>query len=98
MLERLAPDRVSEPVALPDRLEEDCVMIGDGALLYRMLFTSALGGKTQFAPPEMNHVSAAAVAMLGLQTFQNQKAVSAQQLKPVYLRPADAKLPQPAPV
>lgn len=96
-LERLGPDMVSAPAALPDRLNEDNVMIGDGALLYQKLFKSALGGQTQIAPPEKSHISASAVAMLGLKAFQDHEAVSAQRLMPIYLRPADAKRPQTAP-
>jgi tRNA threonylcarbamoyladenosine biosynthesis protein TsaB len=97
-LERLTPDRVSAPAALPAEIEGVGVMIGDGALMYQKLFKSAFSRQPQIASPDISHVSASAVAMLGLKAFREKRAVSAQRLLPLYLRPADATLPKTAPI
>lgn len=94
-IEQCAPETVTAPEALVEKIGAAGVLIGDGARHYRQLFKAGLGDRVRFAREDQHHIRASAVGVLGLSAFQEKKAIAAETLVPVYLRPADAKLPPP---
>ncbi len=89
----LAPEAVMPPAAAAARIVEPCWLIGSGARVYASEWKALLGGKARFAPPEIQDLHAVHVGRLALQ--QAGSAVAPGLLTPCYLRPADAKRPQP---
>jgi tRNA threonylcarbamoyladenosine biosynthesis protein TsaB len=90
-LRRLTPDR---PIALADLAEElrgNCgrkTVVGDGGALCRQFLVEA-GIPCELAPPHLLQQNAVSVALAAEELFD--RAVSAQELLPVYLRPPQAE-------
>jgi len=93
-LSRLTPDRAISLADLTDELNAyDCpkIVVGDGArLCYNYL--SEQGVSCQIAPPHLVMQNAMSVALEAEEAVRNGMLGSAQDLQPVYLRPAQAQL------
>lgn len=73
-------------------LDEDIVLAGDGAIVYREVFVDLLGRRAVFAPPHQMVSSPAALAHLGLLRALRAEYTPADALGPVYMRRAEAEL------
>jgi tRNA threonylcarbamoyladenosine biosynthesis protein TsaB len=89
--------QVQEPfVAGPDQvaaiIKEPCVLIGDGALLYRQRIQERLGSLARFAPEADHRIRGATVARIGLQRMARAADEPGNHLVPLYIRKSDAEL------
>jgi len=89
--------QVQEPfVAGPDQvaamIKEPCVLIGDGALLYRQRIQERLAPLARFAPEADHQIRAATVARIGLKRMACVADEAGNELVPLYIRKSDAEL------
>jgi tRNA threonylcarbamoyladenosine biosynthesis protein TsaB len=82
----LPPERVA------DMIDESCLMIGNGADLYRDRFAEMLGDSVRFARPSQNIIRASSVAQLGLIRLREHGGDDPGILVPYYIRPSDAEI------
>src|SRR5207249_11959610 len=85
-------------VATPDRLEaemeagpEDVLLVGDGALVYRRELERA-GSHVEVASPAFALPAATALVELAVARFQREDFDRLHDLRPIYLRKADAEI------
>lgn len=96
---RAEGENALEPRTLPvrDHLEiiggGETLFLGSGALRFRDEISSALREKGVFLPDERNNPSAAEVALYGYNTLHRGEGDPLDDLEPIYLREADARLP-----
>jgi tRNA threonylcarbamoyladenosine biosynthesis protein TsaB len=91
-VQRVTEFRVGPPEKLAGEIEavpDDVVCIGDGALAHRALFesTGAEVGSASMAAP-----TAHALVELSLPRFIREETQRAEDLRPIYIRKADAKI------
>jgi tRNA threonylcarbamoyladenosine biosynthesis protein TsaB len=95
-LARLTADAALSPAALGGRLEAGTILIGDAAEVY----ADVLGTHATVRSFASHHPSGGVVARLGTEQLLAGHATRAETglgaLEPVYVRPPDAELPQPA--
>ena len=89
--------RVSEPVvkapeALAKSIEENVLMVGDGALLYCDVFKKSLAGKMHLAPSPLHEPSAAVLGMLAGEKLLAGEYLDVASASPLYVRASDAEL------
>ncbi|HET6420893.1 MAG TPA: tRNA (adenosine(37)-N6)-threonylcarbamoyltransferase complex dimerization subunit type 1 TsaB [Geobacteraceae bacterium] len=84
-------DCVTTPGVFLDRIRESTLFVGSGAVRYREVIESKLGGKAIFPPCFCNQPRAAAGAMLTLHAFSMGKPVPPSLLNPYYIRPSEAE-------
>ena len=93
---RLTPDAALSPAALDARLEKGTILVGDAAEVY----ADVLGTRATVRPFASHHPSGGVVARLGTEQLLAGRAARPEAglgaLEPVYVRPADAELPQQA--
>jgi tRNA threonylcarbamoyladenosine biosynthesis protein TsaB len=85
-----------EQVAPPDRvlgdINEPCLFVGNGALLYKGEILDELGESAHFAGWNQHSIQASTVAGLSLARFRHQKTDDVALLVPQYIRKSDAEL------
>jgi tRNA threonylcarbamoyladenosine biosynthesis protein TsaB len=92
-LKTLAPEAVLYPPAAAARIVPPCLLVGSGALAYEAEFMTLLGGQVRMAAPQLQVLGAGSVARLALR--RPESAMAPGDLKPLYLRAADAR-PNPS--
>lgn len=86
---RLCEDRVITAEALTEefsKTEKSVILCGDGAVLYKSL-SGSLNNNTVIASPATMYQNALSVAVCGY----SGKAISAEAIQPLYLRPSQAE-------
>ena len=74
-----------------NELGREVIFLGDGVPVFREQLARLMKVPYSFAPANMNRQHAAAVAVLGMQLYQQGKAESASAHKPEYLRVSQAE-------
>lgn len=69
----------------------EALFIGSGAQVYGDVVRSRTTGANRFAPPHLNRISAAAVAVLARRQAMAGEITDALCLNPVYLRRSEAE-------
>lgn len=94
-LVRLESDQAISPAAWTDKLrscQEPVLLVGDGAVVYQEVWQKGLGDSC-IIPPAVNLLNrAATVAWLGRNRLLDGQAADLYDLKPVYIRPAEAQV------
>lgn len=94
-LERLSPYRAVEPRALAEELAREApgpiVLLGDGAMTYRTIWTEVLGAAACLAPGSHRLPSAASLGLLALAAFRRGETTDPATLTPLYVRPSEAE-------
>ncbi len=85
-------DCVLSPAAFLDRISGTTIFIGEGAIRYRELIETRLGGCALFAPSSFNPPRASSGALLAADALRRGNAASLATLSPVYIRPSEAEL------
>ncbi len=85
-------ERVLPPVEAVNEINEPCVFIGNGALLYKQELVKLLGDLAHFAPEYQHTIRASTIAHLGVQRFEINDFHNAGELVPHYIRKSDAEL------
>lgn len=65
--------------------------VGDGIPVYRQQITENLKKEIFFAPQHINRQRAGAVAALGMQMYREGRSITADEMKPIYLRKSQAE-------
>jgi tRNA threonylcarbamoyladenosine biosynthesis protein TsaB len=85
-----------ETVSAPEKAIQDindiCLFLGNGAVLYREILETSLGILTRFAPPFQNTIRASTVAHLSMPAFETGHTDDVAEFVPVYIRKSDAEL------
>ncbi len=82
---------VKELIELLDERPEKIIFVGDGTLVYKDVFSDALGDKAIFAPKSANMARASSVAELAMAKAKEGKTESFFNLVPDYLRESQAQ-------
>jgi tRNA threonylcarbamoyladenosine biosynthesis protein TsaB len=94
----LEPESLRRPPDLAADLaarDEPVLLAGDGALLYRDLLQSALGERGALAPEGCHAIHARYLALAALPRLRDGEVDDLAEAVPHYLRPSDARLPDP---
>lgn len=90
----LDEERVLPPEEVLRRLEGEVALVGDGVALYLPLIQELLGDRGKLPTPVLHQPRASVAAALARQRFAKGQLLSAEDLKPCYIRPSDADLPK----
>jgi len=91
-LKRITPYRVAAPERVLQSIEDKAVLLGDGFMLYRDLFVTALQERAVIAPEHLHYPRASAIGALAMQQFREQPHEGLYQgVMPLYVRPPDAQ-------
>ena len=85
----VAPAAVSAPDAVADRLPQDAILVGSGAVLYRRTFEKA---PIRFADDATHIIRAASVGLLAMERIDDQETDALDGLVPDYVRKSDAQI------
>ncbi len=83
---------VLAPQELAQQLTDDVLLVGDGAVLYRDIFTDILGEKVRFAPQWSCQPNAAVLGFIAAEQLLSGKTFDICSLAPFYVRKSDAEL------
>ncbi len=87
----LVEDCVMSPDVFLERIKEPTMFVGSGAVRYREMIETNLGGKAVFPPCCCNQPRASAGAMLTLHSYSQGKSETPSSLNPYYIRPSEAE-------
>ena len=91
-LSRQLEERVLAPQEMLQNIDERCVFVGSGAILFRGLIVDLLGDLACFATREQHIIQATTLANLAFKRFEKGKAGKVDDLVPRYIRKSDAEL------
>jgi tRNA threonylcarbamoyladenosine biosynthesis protein TsaB len=91
-LQKEGSEQVAAPVEALGSIQEPCVFVGNGALLYQEKIKSKLGELAHFGGGNHHIIRASSVAGLSLPLFSEQKTDDVALLVPHYIRKSDAEL------
>ena len=95
-LEGRLKEELEEQVCAPENvmrdINEPCIFVGNGTLLYQKMLSEMMGDSAFFAPIPQNTIKASTVAFLSLNKFQNKDTDDIDRFIPHYIRKSDAEL------
>ncbi len=91
-LKRQTKERVAPPDKAVDDLNESCLFVGNGALLYKEMILEKMGESAFFAPMIQNTIRASTIAYLSMAKFENNDTDDIEKILPHYIRKSDAEL------
>lgn len=89
--------RVSEivaitPAALCEQIKEDVLFVGDGSRIYKDILQERLGGRANFASPEIFFLRAAALGAAALVKWRQGEFIDPGAAVPEYIRLSEAEI------
>jgi tRNA threonylcarbamoyladenosine biosynthesis protein TsaB len=91
-LSRVIPEKAASPAAAMAAINEPCLFIGDGAVLYKEEVIRHLGKRAKFAPPTENTIRATTLARLAADRFEKGDGDDPGTFVPHYIRRSYAEL------
>jgi len=91
-LKKQTKERVAPPDKAVDDLNESCLFVGNGALLYKEMILEKMGEFASFAPMIQNTIRASTIAYLSMAKFENNDTDDIEKILPNYIRKSDAEL------
>ena len=91
-LKKQTKERVATPDKAVDDLNESCLFVGNGALLYKEMILESMGEFASFAPTTQNTIRASTIAYLSMAKFENNDTDDIKKILPHYIRKSDAEL------
>lgn len=91
-LKKQTKERVAPPDKAVDDLNESCLFVGNGALLYKEMILEKMGEFASFAPMIQNTIRASTIAYLSMAKFENNDTDEIEKILPYYIRKSDAEL------
>ena len=82
---------IDELLAELEKMNENVVFLGDGVLVFKDYINENLKLPHSFAPANLNRQRASNIAMLGLKMFKRGEIISADDMRPEYLRKSQAE-------
>lgn len=93
----LDTEKALPPLDAVAGIDQPCLLIGSGALLYQELLKGELGERAFFPAGQLHAIQASAVARLALERFAHGQIDKMRELVPRYLRLSDAEMMQQRP-
>jgi len=91
-LKKEGKEQAVSPGDALDEINEPCIFVGSGAVLYRKAIKDKLGEYAYFAQEYENIIRASTVARLSMDRFENDDTEDAETFVPNYIRKSDAQL------
>jgi tRNA threonylcarbamoyladenosine biosynthesis protein TsaB len=91
-LQKQTKERVATPDKAVDDLNESCLFLGNGAVLYKEMILEKMGEFASFAPMIQNTIRASTIAYLSMTKFENNDTDENEKILPYYIRKSDAEL------
>ena len=91
-LQRTTDDSFASPEGLCEKIDEETVFLGDGAIKYKDLLSEKLGHKALFTPSNLNTAKASNCALIGRERFLVDDFDDFTTLVPNYLRKSEAEI------
>jgi tRNA threonylcarbamoyladenosine biosynthesis protein TsaB len=91
-LKKQTKERVAPPDKAVENLNESCLFVGNGALLYKEMILEKMGEFASFAPMIQNTIRASTMAYLSMSKFENNDTDDIEKIVPYYIRKSDAEL------
>jgi len=91
-LKKEGKEQAVSPEDAIDEINEPCIFVGSGAVLYRKAIKDKLGENANFAQAYENIIRASTVALLSMDRFENDDTDDVETFVPNYLRKSDAQL------
>jgi len=91
-LKKQTKERVAPPDKAVDDLNEFCLFVGNGALLYKEMILEKMGEFASFAPMVHNTIRASTLAYFSMKNFENNDTDDIEKILPYYIRKSDAEL------
>jgi len=91
-LEREGKEQVVLPKDALDKINEPCIFVGSGAVLYRKMIKEKLSEDAFFTQDYENTIRASTVAHLSMTKFENENTDNVETFVPNYIRKSDAQL------
>ncbi|UCD77860.1 MAG: tRNA (adenosine(37)-N6)-threonylcarbamoyltransferase complex dimerization subunit type 1 TsaB [Desulfobacterales bacterium] len=85
-------EQVASPTDTVRGIEEPCIFVGNGALLYQELISAELGELAVFADDARHIIRASTIARLSLSRIKQKPIEDVRLLVPQYIRKSDAEL------
>jgi tRNA threonylcarbamoyladenosine biosynthesis protein TsaB len=85
-------ERVASPTDTVRGIDEPCIFVGNGAMLYQELISAELGELAIFADNSRQIIRASTIAGLSLARIEQKPTEDAKLLVPQYIRNSDAEL------
>lgn len=85
-------ERVASPIETVRGIDEPCLFVGNGALVYKEMISAELGKLALFADVNRNIIRASTIAGLSLSMIEQTPAENVTSLVPQYIRKSDAEL------
>ncbi len=92
VLAREIEDSVASCEKAIEGLNEPCIFIGGGALVYQKTLSGKMGDLAHFVLPHQNTILASTVAFLAINRFKKGDVDDIRGLVPHYIRKSDAEL------
>lgn len=92
VMTKVGRERVASPTDIVRGIDEPCIFVGNGALLYQKLISAELGELAHFADDSRHIIRASTIAALGLARFAQEPPEDVKLLVPQYIRNSDAEL------
>jgi tRNA threonylcarbamoyladenosine biosynthesis protein TsaB len=90
LFNQICQEKVVDPKDILPDIDQDVVLVGEGAIKYRDLITENTG-RVKIAAGQQQYIRASAVGILGRGKFIRNELLDPLTLVPFYLRAADAK-------
>ncbi len=91
-LKKQTIERVAPPYQAVDDLNESCLFVGNGAVVYKEMILEKMGEFASFAPLIQNTIRASTMAYLSMAKFENNDTDDIEKILPYYIRKSDAEL------
>jgi tRNA threonylcarbamoyladenosine biosynthesis protein TsaB len=91
-LKKQTEERVASPDKAIDDLNEFCLFVGNGALLYKEMILEKMGDFASFAPMIHHTIRASTLAHFSMKRFESNDTDSIEKISPHYIRKSDAEL------
>lgn len=91
-LKKQTKERVAPPDKAVEDLNESCLFVGNGALLYKEIILEKMGKSASFAPMIQNTIRASTMAYLSMAKFEKNDTDDIEKILPYYIRKSDAEL------
>jgi len=91
-LKKQTKERVAPPDTAVDDLDESCLFVGNGALLYKEMILDKMGEFASFAPMIQHTIRASSLVYLSMSKFENNDTDDIEKIVPYYIRKSDAEL------
>jgi tRNA threonylcarbamoyladenosine biosynthesis protein TsaB len=90
--EKVGKYMVMSPAEMAAMIDEPTIRVGDGAVLYRKVFTEQAGASLVFTPSPTFFPRAATIGLIGSELFTSDDFVDPDTVVPFYVRPSEAEL------